>query len=147
VDIIRLEDGARITDCEVTIFVNTSPVPTEEPAQLVAADAEKRGISERLSELALRIEDCLDGYPLSMGKAMEVSGISDLSAVFEWRIEWDDQVAVRYRADIQPELVWWYEYARLRGFFDPELEEFYSTKLLVIARKLPPLLRKVAGSL
>lgn len=144
-DIIRMDGKSAIVDCEVTIHVNTKPVPPEEPPQLAVSETEKCDIQDRLRVLASEIEECLDGYPLSIPEAMELSGITDIPVVFEWRKEWDTQLAERYCAIIRPKISELYAYARVRGFFNPELEGCCSSRLLAVARQLPALLRKVAG--
>jgi hypothetical protein len=146
VDIIRIDGGSGIVGSEVTIHVNTKPPPPEEPPQLDATEIEKSDIGERLRKLASEIEDHLGEYPLSIPEAIALSGITDIPAVFKWRYEWDAQLAKRYCAEIYPKLNALYEYARVRGFFDPELEECYSSRLIASATRLPALLRKVAGS-
>jgi hypothetical protein len=51
-------------------------------------------------------------------------------------------------ADLQalPKIEELYEYARLRGFFHPELERYYWTRFPFIAERLPALLRAAAQS-
>jgi hypothetical protein len=141
-----MDGGSGIIDCDVTIHVNTKPVLPEEPLQLDSTETEKRDIRERLRKLASEIEDCLGRYPLSIPDAIELSGITDIPAVFKWREEWDTQLATRYCAEIGPKVSELYQYARVRGFFDPELEKCYSSRLLVTAAALPLLLRTVARS-
>jgi hypothetical protein len=140
-----MDGKSTIVDCEVAIQVNTKPVPPEEPPQLDASETEMSDIRDRLRRLASEIEDCLDGYPLSIPEAITLSGITEIPAVFKWREEWDTQLIAQYRAEIHPKLSELYAFARVRGFFDPELEECYSSRLLVTARRLPALLRRVAN--
>jgi hypothetical protein len=78
---------------------------------------------------------------------MELSGTTDIPAVRKWREEWDAQLAARYCDEIRPKVGALYIHARVRGFFDPELEDYYSSALLAGARGIPALLRKVASSL
>lgn len=150
-----MDGGASISGSQVTIHVNTEPVPLEEPPQVDASETEKRAIRERMRQMASEIEDCLGGYPLSVPEAKALSGLTDIPAVFKWRREWDEKLAARYYVEIYPKLSELHECARVRGFFDPELEECYSShmfvadgkpRLIVTARDLPALLRKVAES-
>jgi hypothetical protein len=145
-DIIRMDGKSAIVDCEVTIHVNSKPRPVEEPPQLDASEMEKRDIWNRLQGLASEIEDCLDGYPLSIPEVIALSGITEIPAVFEWRRDWDAQLAARYCAEIRPKVSGLYAVARARGFFNPELEGCYTSRLLVVARRLPVLLREAASA-
>jgi hypothetical protein len=146
-DIIRMDGQSGIVDSRVKIFVNAEPVPPQEPSQLPATEMEKQNIQERLVELASQIEGFLRGkFWLSMPEAMALSGITDARAAHAWRQEWHKDVAARYCREIHPSVIELYEYARVRGFFDPELEERYSSPLLIDAEVLPLLLRKVVGS-
>src|ERR1700733_1777793 len=148
-----MEGGASISGSHVTIRVNADPVPLEEPPQVDTNETEKHDIREQMRQIASEIKEFLDGYPLSVPEAMALSGLTDISAVFKWRREWDEKLAARYYVEIYPKLSELHEYARVRGFFDPELEECYSShmfvadgkpRLIVTARDLPALLRKVA---
>lgn len=144
-DIIRMDGQSGIIDSEVKIYVNAQPVPPPEPPQLPTTDTERGNIQERLVELASQIEGFLCGkFWLSMSEAMTLSGITDTRAAYAWRQEWHNEVAARYCREILPIVIELYEYARVRGFFDPELEECYSSRLLVTAETLPALLRRVA---
>jgi hypothetical protein len=141
-----MDGGSGIAGCEVTIHVNAKPTPPEEPPQLDVTEIEKSEVRDQLRKLASEIECFLGEYPLSIPEAIALSGITDISTVFEWRREWDAQLATGYCAEIHPKLKELYEYARVRGFFDPELEECYSSRLLVTAERLPALLREAADS-
>jgi hypothetical protein len=146
VDIIRMAGETGTVDCEVTIRVNAKPVPPEEPSQLDVSETEKCDVRDQMRKLASEIEDLLGEYPLSIPEAVAKSSITEIPAVIKWRQEWDTQLAKRYCDEIRPKLSDLYEYARVRGFFDSELEECYSSRLLVTAKRLPALLRMLAES-
>lgn len=121
----------------------------EEPAQVATTESERAGIRQELRGLAQQIEELLRDYPLSPPMAaayfgMEVKG-SDWSSVLERRRQWDEDLAAKYVSDVRPSVVNIYERARVRGFFDPELEKCYSSRLLAIAETLPPMLRRLAS--
>lgn len=143
-DIIRMDGGSAIVNCEVTIRVNAKHVPPEEPSQLYASGAEKRDIIDRLRNLAREIDDLLREYPLTVPDASVRSGLTDIAAVFKWRMEWDSQLANRYNSELRPKLIDLYQYGRVRGFFDQQLEECYKSSLLVRAAEIPSLLRGLA---
>ena len=144
VSVIRIDGKSGITNSEVIIRINAAP-PVE-PPQLDVTETEKREIGARLLELAAEIEGFLGEYPLPMLRAMELSGTTDIRAVRKWREEWDARLAARYCYEIRPKVGALYIHARVRGFFDPELEDYYSSSLLAGARGIPALLRKVASS-
>jgi len=153
--IIVAHGRSGIVGSEMNIRVSYGmPLPPEaapeEPAQVVTTKSERAGIRQELRRLAQQIEELLRDYPLSPPPVaatyfrMEVKG-NDWSPVLERRRQWDQDLAAKYVSDVRPSVISVYERARVRGFFDPELEKCYSSRLLVTAEILPPMLRRLAA--
>lgn len=121
--------------------------PTE-PDQISTTESERNEIRHGLLALAQRIDDLLlEGeWWLPMHEASRRSSLgSDWRAVREWRENYHEAIRTRYNKEIRPQVIDTYERARVRGFFDPELEEYYEGQILVVAEKLPDLLRRTAS--
>jgi hypothetical protein len=117
------------------------------PAQVPTTEPEKSSIRQELRELAQRIDELFrDDYPLSPREASERSGLGeDWQAVLNWRRNLEENLRARYINEIRPRIVDTYERARVKGFFDPELEESYTSRVLIVIETLPGLLRRVAA--
>lgn len=121
------------------------PVP-EEPAQIPTARPEKEEIRRELIELAEQIDELLKDYPLSMHEASARSGFgNNWNAVREWRKNYDQALGERYNREILPQVIGAYGRARVRGFFEEELERIYNVPVIVMVQNLPELLRRVAA--
>ena len=122
------------------------PVP-EEPAQVSTTKSEKEEIRREFIKLAQQIDGLLkDNYPLSMHEASERSGLGeDWNAVREWRRNHDQALGDKYNREILPQVIGTYEQARVRGFFEAELEKIYDAPVIVVVQKLPELLRRAAA--
>jgi hypothetical protein len=124
-------------------------MPPAEPDQISTMESEKNEIRQELIKLAQRIDELLLGgeWWLPMHEASKRSGLGDdWRAVREWRENYHQTIRVRYNKEIRPQVIDTYERARVRGFFDPELEEYYEGHILVVAEKLPDLLRRAASN-
>lgn len=149
-DIISLGEGNSVSDCNMTIRVSVKETSLDEPPQVAVTEAEKHQLRARLWELAAEIEDLLSENRMSIFDEMAVSGITDIRALSEWRMdrqrERDERLTKRYCSEARPKIEELYEYARLRGFFHPELEQYYWTRFPFVAERLPALLRTAAES-
>jgi hypothetical protein len=128
------------------------PLPPEvvpaEPDQISITESEKNEIRQELIKLAQQIDEILLGgeWWLPMHEASKRSGLGDdWSAVREWRENYHRAIETRYIEEVRPQVIDTYKQARVRGFFDPELEEYYEGHILVVAEKLPNLLRRAAS--
>jgi hypothetical protein len=114
------------------------------------SEAEKAQLRARLRGLAAEIEDLLSENHMSIFEEIALSGITDMRALSEWRMarqrERDERLSKRYCSEVRPKTLELYEYARLRGFFHQELEQYYWTRFPFVAELLPALLRTVAES-
>jgi hypothetical protein len=147
VAILRIDDNSGIYGSRVGISLNgAQPVPPQEPPQLEATEAEKQSIRERMVGLASRIEEFLrDGkFWIPTHEVMKLTGLTSGAAAQAFRKRWYDELIERYRVELLPHVVELYGYARVRGFFDVEIEELYSSSVLVDVEKLPPLFRVLA---
>jgi hypothetical protein len=122
----------------------------EAPAQVATSESERAGIRQELIGHAQQIEELLRDYPLSPPPvAAAYFGIevkdNNWSPVLERRRQWDEQLAAKYVRDVRPSVITTYERGRVRGFFDPELQERYTSRLLVVAKDLPTMLRRLAS--
>jgi hypothetical protein len=153
--IIVAHGQSGIVGSEMNIRVSYGmPLPPEavpeEPAQVATTESERAGIRQELRGLAQQIEELLRDYPLSPPPVaaayfgIEVKG-NDWSPVLERRRQWDQDLAAKYVNDVRPSVISIYQRARVRGFFDPELEKYYSSRLLVTAEIVPPMLRRLAS--
>jgi hypothetical protein len=123
-------------------------VPPAEPDQIPTMICEKNEARRELIKLAQRIDELLLGgeWWLPIHEASKRSGLGDdWRAVREWRENYNQAIRARYNKEIRPQVIDTYERARVRGFFDPELEEYYEGHILVVAEKLPDLLRRAAS--
>jgi hypothetical protein len=123
-------------------------MPPAEPDQISTMESEKNEIRQELIKLAKLIDELLLGgeWWLPMHEASKRSGLGDdWRAVREWRENYHQAIRARYNKKIRPQVIDAYERARVRGFFDPELEEYYEDHILVMAEKLPGLLRRAAN--
>lgn len=151
-DVIALERSGLIGN-DVNIRVSYGmPLPPKpapvEPAQIPTTEPEKATIRRELEELAQQIEELLrDDYPLSPHEASERSGLGEeWPAVLNWRRSLEDGLRAKYVTEILPRVIDTYERARVRGFFDPEIEEQpHTSRVLMVIEKLPGLLRKAAA--
>jgi hypothetical protein len=128
------------------------PLPPQatpsEPNQVSTTESERNEIRHTLLTVAQRIDELLlaGEWWLPMHEASKVSGLgSDWPAVREWRETYHEAIRSRYNKEIRPQVIDTYERARVRGFFDPELEEYYEGQILVVAERLPELLRRTAS--
>jgi hypothetical protein len=147
VAILRIDDNSGIYGSRVKIFLNgAQPFPPQEPPQLEATKAEKQSIRERMVELASRIEEFLrDGkFWIPTHEVMKLTGLTSGAAAQAFRKRWYDELTERYRVELLSNVVELYGYARVRGFFDVEIEELYWSSVLVDVEKLPPLFRGLA---
>lgn len=153
--IIDVRDQSGLFSNEMDIRVAYGmPLPPkavpEKPTQVATTESERAGIRRELIGIAQQIEELLRDYPLSPPPvAAAYFGIevkyNDWSPVLERRRQWDEELAAMYVRDVRPGVISTYERARVRGFFDPELEEKYSSSLLAVAEQLPPMLRRLAS--
>jgi hypothetical protein len=150
--VIRAKDGSGISGGYIDIRVSygmplpPEPVP-EEPAQIPTTKPEKEEIRRELIKLAQQIDGLLEGnYPLSMHEASERSGLGEnWNLVREWRRNHDQTLEERYNREILPQVIGTYERARVKGFFEAELEKIYNAPVIVVAQELPKLLRQAAA--
>ncbi len=150
--VIRAEGGSGISASYIDIRMSygmplpPEPVP-EEPAQVSTTKSEKEEIRREFIKLAQQIDGLLkDNYPLSMHEASEQSGLGgDWNAVREWRRNHDQALGERYNREILPQVIDTYEQARVRGFFEAELEKIYDAPVIVVVQQLPELLRRAAA--
>lgn len=123
-------------------------VPLPEPDQISTTESEKSEIRQELINLAQQIDELLlgAGWWLPIHEASKLSGLGDdWRAVREWRKNYHEAIRARYNNEIRPRVIDTYKRARIRGFFDPELEEYYEGQILVVAEKIPDLLRRAAS--
>ena len=145
--ILRIDEKSGIYGSRVKISLNGArPVLPQEPTQLEATKAEKQRIRERLVELASRIEEFLrDGkFWIPTHEVMKLTGLTSGAAAQAFRKRWYDELRERYKLELLSNVIELYSYARVRGFFDVEIEELYSSPVLVNVEKLPPLFRGIA---
>ena len=150
--VILIKDSSGISGSHIDISMSYGmPLPQEpapqEPAQISSTKAEREKIKQELINLAQQIDGLLKGnYPLYWHEASERSGLGDdRNAVLEWRRKYDQALEERYSREILPQVINVYERARVKGFFEVELEKSYNVPLLVDAQKLPELLRRAAA--
>jgi hypothetical protein len=145
--ILRIDEGSGIYGSRVKISLNgAGPVLPQKPAQLEASEAEKQSIRERMVDLAGQIEAFLrEGkFWIPTHEVMKLTGLTSGAAAQAFRHRWYDELRERYKSDLLPNVIELYGYARVRGFFDVEIEELYSSPVLIDVEKLPPLFRGLA---
>lgn len=145
--ILRIDEKSGIYGSRVKISLNgAQPVLPQEPEQLEATEAEKQSVRERMVELGCQIEEFLrDGkFWIPTHEVMKLTGLTSGAAAQAFRKRWYDELRERYKIEILPNVLELYSYARVRGFFDVEMEELYSSPVLVDVEKLPPLFRGLA---
>lgn len=148
--LIRLTGRSSISASHIDMRLSYGmPLPSEPilsaPAQVPATEFEKDDIRQLLRELAQRMDALLHGnYPLTPREASRRSGLGDdWKAVFAWRTQYDESLRVKYCTEILPQLIDTYERARVRGFFDVDLEKVYDAEVLAMAERIPALLRRL----
>jgi hypothetical protein len=147
VAILRIDEGSGIYGSRVKISLNgAQPVPPQEPTQLEATEAEKQDIRARLVELASQIEEFLRNgkFWIPTHEVMKLTGLSSGAAAQAFRRRWYDELRERYKSELLSNVIEIYGYARVRGFFDVEIEELCPSPVLVDAEKLPQLFRRLA---
>jgi hypothetical protein len=97
-------------------------------------------------ELASQIEEFLrDGkFWIPTHEVMKLTGLTSGAAAQAFRKRWYDELRERYKSDLLPNVIELYRYARVRGFFDVEIEELCPSPVLVDVEKLPQLFRRLA---
>jgi hypothetical protein len=149
-DIIRLGEGNSISNGKLNIQVRVKETSREEPPQVTLTEAEKRQLRVRLRWLAAELEGLFIASEVALFDEVDVSGITDIRALGERRMdrqrERDAQLSARYCAEFKPKVEELYEYARVRGFFHPDLERYYWTQFPFVAEQIPALLRAVADA-
>jgi hypothetical protein len=151
--IVVMNGGSAMTQNHMKIRLSFGmPLPPElplaEPDQISTTESEKSEIRQELIKLAQQIDELLlgGGWWLPMHVASKRSGLGDdWGAVRVWRENYHGVIRARYNDEIRPGVIDTYERARIRGFFDPELEEYYESQILVVAEKIPDLLRRAAS--
>jgi hypothetical protein len=158
-DIIFVGEGCSISNCDIKISVSYGkPIPPEpvpvEPPQLPITEAERAAIRQELQNLASEIQDVLRDFALLMHEAAKRMGLGEgwcnqpdtVARIMEWRTSLTEAAGVRYLAEIRSRFIDAYEHAWVRGFFDPELESHYTTRLLVVVENhlLPGLRRALS---
>jgi hypothetical protein len=151
--VIVTDGQSSVTDSHIKLRISYGmSLPPEvlpaEPDQISITESEKNEIRQELTKLAQQIDEILLGgeWWLPMHVASERSGLGDdWRAVREWRENYHRAIEARYIKEIRPQVIDTYKRARVRGFFDPELEEYYEGYILVVAEKLPNLLRRAAS--
>jgi hypothetical protein len=147
VAILRIDEKSGIYGSHVKISLNgAQSVLPQEPTQLEASETEKQSIGERMVELAGQIEEFLrDGkFWIPTYEVMKLTGLTSGAAAQAFRHRWYDELRERYKSELLPNVIELYSYARVRGFFDVEIEELYSPPVLIDVEKLPPLFRGLA---
>jgi hypothetical protein len=146
---IRVEGGSGISGGYIDIRGSYGmPLPPEkvarEPTQIAVTREEREEIRRELVELARQINGLLRGnYPLSMHEASKRSGLGqDWPSVRVWRRSHDQALAKIYNEEILPNIIDVYRRARLRGFFDAELEKFYDVPVLAVAQDVLRFIRR-----
>lgn len=123
-------------------------VPPAGPEQVTTTELERNEIRQGLIRLAQRIDELLlgGGWWLPMHEASRRSGLGDdWHAVREWRENYHRTIEEKYNVELRPQVIDIYRQARVRGFFDAGLEEYYEGRILVVAERLPELLRAAAS--
>lgn len=122
-------------------------MPPAEPDQIPTPEWEKNEIRQELIQLAQIIDELLlgGGWWIPSHEARRRSGIEDWQAARKWRENYHEAIRIKYSKEVLPQVIETYERARVRGFFDPGLEEYYNVDVLVTAERLPDLLRGAAS--
>ena len=146
---IRAKGGSGISGSYIDIRVSYGmPLPPEkvapEPTQIAVTREEREEIRRELVELVKQINGLFRGnYPLSMHEASKRSGLGqDWPAVREWRTSHDQALSKIYNEEILPNIIDVYRRARLRGFFDAELDKIYDVPLLAVVRDVLRFIRR-----
>lgn len=157
-DIVYVGEGCSISNSDINIRVSYGrPLPPEpvpvEPPQLPVTEGERAAIQQELQNLASEIQDVLRDFALLMHEAAERMGLGDgwcnqpdtIAKIMEWRTSLTEAAGERYLREIRSRFIDAYERARVRDFFDPELESHYTTRLLIVVEShlLPGLRRLV----
>src|SRR5665213_2269987 len=110
----------------VTFGEADTPTPPTMPPQISASEEEKGEIRKELLDAAASIQTLTGIWRLTPHQAEEQSGLSDKTEAEAWRNKYDEGITQRYIAEVYPSVINAYQRARVRGFFDPEIEKILS---------------------
>ena len=125
--VISLEGGSSINDSDVRINIGHNPPPSPRP-QLPTTKEEADQLSAELLQLGQEIQELVAPWPLTPAEAIEGSGSQDVQVWRAWRQQYDAELQERYVDEFRPRVIEAYQRARVRGFFDPSVEESYDLR-------------------
>jgi hypothetical protein len=141
--VISLEGGSSINDSDVRINIGHNPPPSPRP-QLPTTKEEADQLSAELLQLGQEIQELVAPWPLTPAEAIEGSGSQDVQVWRAWRQQYDAELQERYVDEFRPRVIEAYQRARVRGFFDPGVEESHDLRSLPGVVTLSPRLIALA---